>query len=51
MAKIITVEIPDAEQEILEEYCKLSKQTQTGLIRELIRTTVKKRLIKLKRGD
>jgi hypothetical protein len=51
MAKIITVEIPDDEQAILEEYCRLSRQTQTGLIKELIRTIVKKRLIKLRRGD
>jgi hypothetical protein len=50
MAKTITVEIPDAEQEILEEYCKLSKQTQTGVIRELIRITVRRRLVKLKKG-
>jgi len=38
MAKVITVDLPDQEQELLESYCTQTRRTQTDVIREFIRS-------------
>ena len=43
----ITIDLPDLEQAILERYCQLAQRSQTEVIREFIRTSLKKRLKKL----
>jgi predicted transcriptional regulator len=48
MAKTITVDLPDKHQEILEQYCEVSDQSQTAVIKELIFTVLKQRLKALK---
>jgi hypothetical protein len=44
MAQTITVALPDKHQEILEQYCAESGQSQTAVVKELILTLLKQRL-------
>jgi hypothetical protein len=50
MAKTITVDLPDRHQEILEQYCEASGQSQTAVVKELILTVLKQRLKSLTTG-
>lgn len=50
MAKTITIDLSDAEQAILEAYCKAAKRSQTDVVRDLIRTVIKNRLKKLQKS-